>query len=172
MPRPKRYFPVSREVNDDAELWALTDEFGDRTFRLWMEILACLDKTENRWKLAGDWLAVVSRKVRQQPATVWRTLHWMMDKHWLTAKKAAADGSPVILSSPKYWKYHRFKERDGSVQDSDEEAGTAPLLPYPNLPYPNRTKKSRRGDGVKAVDSVDSGQGNRKGVPPFSPRTG
>ena len=44
MPVPKRWFPLSRDINDDAEVWELTDKFRGNALRLWMEILALLRK--------------------------------------------------------------------------------------------------------------------------------
>lgn len=140
MPSPKRWFPKSRDFNDDPEGWELTEKFGDRTIRLWDEICAILDKTENQWRASGEWLAGLSRKVRQTPATVSRAIGWMLANHWLEVGELSADGSPTVYSSPNYWKYHKMKEPKGELQGS-----SLPNLPnLPNLPKKNLKKKVSR----------------------------
>lgn len=84
MPTPKRWYPKSRDFNDDPEGWELTDTFGDRTVRLWDEICAILDKTENHWQLTiGQWDDVLARKVKLSKQTVRAAMQWMLDKRWL-----------------------------------------------------------------------------------------
>ena len=137
MPTPKRWHPLSRDLNDDPETWELTDLFGDRALRILLEILGIIDKTENQWRLTGHWLAGLSRKVRQQPATVRRVIGWMLEKGWLIAEERAADGSPTILSARNYWKYHKMREPSGAF------TGSHPILTFPIL----INEKNRRGCG-------------------------
>ena len=94
MPVPKRYFHVSQELNHDPELWEFTAEFGDRALRTWMQILVYLDRSANQWRTSGDWLATLSRTVRQSVANVSRQIRWLSEKGWLTVGEATADGSP------------------------------------------------------------------------------
>ena len=70
MPVPKRYFHCSQEINNDAELWEFTNQFGDRAMRTWLQILVFLDRSENQWRLSGDWLGTLSRMVASHPPTV------------------------------------------------------------------------------------------------------
>ena len=139
MPTPKRWHPVSRDLNDDPEVWEFTDMFGDRALRIHLEVLATLDRTENKWRLSGQWLAGLSRKVRQQPATVRRVIGWMLEKGWLIAEESAADGFPSILSACNYWKYHKMREpiRANLGPDNKHERSPDRAPSYPNLPYPN-----------------------------------
>ena len=139
MPTPKRWHPVSRDLNDDPEVWEFTDMFGDRALRIHLEVLATLDRTENKWRLSGQWLAGLSRKVRQQPATVRRVIGWMLEKGWLIAEESAADGFPSILSARNYWKYHKMREpiRANLGPDNKHERSPDRAPSYPNLPYPN-----------------------------------
>lgn len=97
MPSPKRWHPVSRDLNEDAELWAFTEEFGDRAIRIWLEVLSILDRTENHWRLNGDWLGTISRKVRLYPKKVYSSVLWMTKKGWLSVKEQDSDGSPLVL---------------------------------------------------------------------------
>lgn len=139
MPSPKRWFPVSRDLNDDPEVWEFTDEFGDRALRIVLEVFASIDRTDNHWRLSGRWLHSLSRKVRQQPATVQRAIGWMLAKGWLAAQECAADGSPMSLSAVNYWKYHKRREPEGvqSRLPSGALNGSSPSLPT----IPNRTEE-------------------------------
>lgn len=122
--------------------------FGDRAIRIHLEVLAILDKTENRWRLTGHWLAGLSRKARQQPATVRRVIAWMLEKGWLIAEESAADGSPTVLSARNYWKYHKMREPSGAKLGTDKKhnrshEGIPPNLPFPSEPY----EKNKRACG-------------------------
>ena len=89
-----RYFPMSQEFNSDGEGWELTDEFGDRTIRIWIEILAILDRNNNHWKLVSGWDSVMGRKVRQHPATCQRVVGWLVARGWLAVGQLSATGQP------------------------------------------------------------------------------
>ena len=136
MPTPKRWHPISRDLNDDPEVWELTDMFGDRAIRIHLEVFATLDKTENEWRLTGQWLAGLSRKVRQQPATVRRVIDWMLIRGWLIAKESASDGHTTILSARNYLKYHKRREpRSAELGPQTEHKRSHDRVPpYPNLP--------------------------------------
>jgi len=102
-----RYFPFSQEFNSDAEGWELTDTFGDRSIRIWIEILAILDRERNNWKLVEGWDSVISRKVRQSPATVSRVVGWMSAKSWLEVRQVSTSGQPEVLYAPNFAKYRK-----------------------------------------------------------------
>lgn len=138
--------------------------FGDRALRIHLEVLATLDRNENRWRLSGHWLAGLSRKVCQQPATVQRVIGWMLEKCWLIAEERATDGSPTILSARNYWMYHKMREPSGAKIGTEKEhkRGLYRAPPYPNLPYPNLREERRVpvetvncGDKGKSVDTGD-----------------
>lgn len=124
-----KYFPVSQDFNDDPETWQLTDEFGDRALRTWIEILSILDRNRNEWKLVERWEFVLGKKLRMSPAKCRLIVGWMLAKHWLIVGQYSADGSPHILHAPKYEKYHKMR------------SGVS--LP-PNLTYPNLTISSHQ----------------------------
>lgn len=136
MPTPKRWFPLSRDFNDDPETWELTEEFGDRAIRIPLEVFACIDKTENEWRLTGRWLDGLSRKVRQKPATVQRVIDWMLAKGWLVADRTTVTDSVMVLRARNYWKYHRRREPNGN-QEGAALAPPLPNLPKTNLPVTN-----------------------------------
>lgn len=145
MPSTKRWHPVSRDLNDDSELWQFTEEFGDRPIRVWLEVLAILDRTENHWRLTGDWSGTLSRKVRLYPKKVSSSVLWMIKKGWLLIKEHDSDGSPLVLESPNFWKYH--KRRDAKPDTNGIDAGTNKAPSYPNLSFlnhPNQREEEER----------------------------
>lgn len=156
MPRPKRWFPTSHDLNDDPETWELTDTFGDRAIRLWLEILSNIDQRDNHWRLTGHWLPSLSRKVRQSSATVQRAIVWMLEKGWLIAEELSPDGSPRLLTAPKYWKYHRSQERKGNEVRTDAgiERERSPIPSEPIRTEPN-LKKEKKEQKLFLSDSVE-----------------
>lgn len=140
MPSPKRWHPLSHDLINDPELLEFLRLFGDRALITWLWFLSALDRSENHLRLSGDWLASLSRQLRQTPASIRRQLGWMLAKGWLTAVQLAPDGSPTVLSSPNYWKYHRRREPAGSQAGFNERAKPDPLLSDPNLDEPNPPK--------------------------------
>lgn len=149
MPTPKRWHPVSRDLNDDAELWEFTERFGDRALRTYLEVLANVDKSDNSWRMTSHALASISRKTRQMLATVQREVDWMVEKGWLVISEQAAEGSPAILSTRNYWKYHKRRELKGAIlEEATESFGARDRAPsYPNLSFPNLKKKREEGVG-------------------------
>ena len=144
MPVPKRWFPVSRDINEDPEVWDLTDSHGDRAIRVWLEILAILDKTENCWRLTGAWLSSLSRKCRKSPAKVRQILDWMLVSGWLEVGELLADGSPAIYRAPNYWKYHKTSESKPKFSSS-----SLPLTPSTEPNIPNDDIEGKGGPGGK-----------------------
>lgn len=148
MPIQKRYFHCSQELNHDAELWEFTQEFGDRALRTWLQILAALDRSENRWRITGDWLGTLSRIVRQSSANCSRQIRWMVERQWLLVAETAADGSPLVLSATNWRKYHRLQERTSRELVPAHGTDNAPLLPSPSLspshPIPTLQNKNKK----------------------------
>jgi len=132
MPRVKRYSPLSVDINDDDEVWEFTELFGDRALRTLLQVLANLEKTENQWRLVGDWSGGLARKVRQQSANVRRQVGYMIEKQWLIVSEQAADGSPLVLSARNYWKFHKrpeLKNEDNENGLGSSKGSSLPILP-------------------------------------------
>ncbi len=120
-----RYFPVSHELNSDPEVWEFTDEFGDRSLRIWLEILRIMDAEKNHWKVVKGWDSVISRKVRQTPATVRSAVGWMLARGWLVVRQPSASGSPEVIGVRNYTKFRKI---------------AAERTPSPNLTEPKLTE--------------------------------
>jgi len=91
MPVPKRWFPVSREINGDAEVWQLTALYGDRALRVWLEILAGADKTTNQILISGLWLSSLAQLTRMNLKSVVQIVVWMLDRGWIAVEGDGAD---------------------------------------------------------------------------------
>lgn len=158
MPVPKRYFHCSQELNNDAELWEFTREFGDRALRTWLQILVFLDRSENQWRLSGDWLGTLSRMVRQSSANCSRQVAWLLAKQWLVSHESSPDGSPLILKSVNWAKYNRSREHKGSklTPDTGTQRERVPHpsypTPTPNLPIPTPTPKIKKEKRIKSCN--------------------
>ncbi len=144
MPRPKRWFPLSHDVNDDHELWDYTTMYGDRALRTWLEILSQLDRTENHLPISDGWFTALSRKVRQSVANCRRQVRHLVATQWLTHGEPTADEPRPILSSRNYWKYHKRWEPKRILQDSAAGACTGPLLSYPIRSEPSEEKEKKK----------------------------
>ena len=123
MPRKRHFFPVDHDINDDGKLWEMTDEFGDRSIRFWLEICSILDKTENRWEASDMSCKAIFRKTRIKPATGWQLIGWLLARHLLATPQAVANRQPPIYGSPNFWKFHRSAAPEtflyGSLRPTD-----------------------------------------------------
>jgi hypothetical protein len=139
MPIPKRYFHCSQEIIADPEVWEFTSEFGDRALRTWLQILIYLERSDNQWRLAGEWLAVLSRTTRQSVANCSRQIRWLVAKEWLLVGESAADGSPLVLNGRNWLKYNKTRGRKNNLLTPDQGADEHPLrtVPYRTVPIKN-----------------------------------
>jgi hypothetical protein len=141
MPRYKRYAPLDHDINHDDEVWEFTGQFGDRSFRTLAQIFIIMDKTENRWRLVGDWSGSLSRTVRQSAANVRRQVRHMIAVGWLIVEEQAADGSPLVLSASNYWRYHRRQDPKKPDNETVKGPNQGTIKRPPNLTLPNHTYK-------------------------------
>lgn len=143
MPRPKRYFHCSQELVADPEVWEFIKEFGDRSIMTWLQILIYLDRTENQWRLTGDWLAILSRSVRQSSANLRRQIGWMTAKGWLQVGEVSADGSPLLLKASNWLKYNKSQEHKNKNINPGKGSSDVPLLSYPNHSVPIHSEEKK-----------------------------
>lgn len=136
MPPVKRYFHCSQEIIADPEIWEMINEFGDRFILTWIQILIYLERTDNQWRLTGDWLAVLSRSVRQSSAKVRRQVGQLVAKEWLLVGEVAADGSPLVLKGRNWLKYNksRYTKKDSLQTASGIDTSPLRSVPFPSVP--------------------------------------
>jgi hypothetical protein len=114
MPRPKRYAPLSQDFLDDPEVWELMRLHGDRAVLTALWVICAVDRHENRVRLSGDWLAILSRRTRQTVAKVRAQLEHMVSTEWITLDHGVSTERPTILRAVNYSKYHSRQVHKGS----------------------------------------------------------
>lgn len=120
MPRIKRWFPVSHDINGDPEVWELTTTFGDWLLPVWLEILSITDRAEG--ELIGTPVALASTfarfqkgNLRREPDEIrrrWKgstttqrveiALYWMCLRKWLIPLVLTDSGQTL----PESWPNH------------------------------------------------------------------
>lgn len=135
MPSPKRWFALSRDINDDPEFDELCEKFKTGGIRVWLEVLSILNKTSNEWVLLGDFCKSLSRKCKTNRRTVVEVLHWCCDKRWLTlttVEQQLNDTCTTLAQqryayiAPNYLKYNRTREPKGIKPVPDMGASLHP----------------------------------------------
>src|SRR3990167_3314024 len=105
MPAITRWFKVSNDINSDPEVWELTDTFGDRALRVWIEMLSIADR--NRGVVGPDSdhsrIAIAS-KSRMSRVKVRLIFDWCLTKVWLVSDNG--------LRVAKWSKYNKTRDDD------------------------------------------------------------
>lgn len=118
MPPYRRHFPVTQVINSDHELWELTGTCGDRSLRVWLEILSIAERADgclpNPSPTFHRSLAYLCRVSVQTSVKVWS---FAVQHLWIT------QGSPPTITN--YWKYHKRRETVGHSKENI----TGSLLP-------------------------------------------
>jgi len=137
MPRIKRWFPVSHDINADEEMWELRDTFGDRAGFVWLEILSIADRNEGRVGRDSDQLrAHLASKLRTNRAKVSSILGWLSDHTWIKRGQ--------YIEVVNYTKYHMTREQFKS------HAGTNDGPSEPS--EPSETSELKEGSSSEPVD--------------------
>jgi len=103
MPKIRRYFPVTHDINSDPEMWELRDTLGDRAGFVWLEWLAIADRNEGRVGPNSDsTLVATSSKCRTTKAKVSSVRDYAQLKGWINL------GADILIA--KFWEYHRRRE--------------------------------------------------------------
>lgn len=113
MPRIKRWFPVSHEINRDEELWALEKKYGPRVVRMWLEILSIADRNDG--VIPGSFDTLVHHlkwQIRSHEVPTKLALSGIFSAGWLEL----SDGIRVA----NYWKYHKTPEQKTVPSEPDQ----------------------------------------------------
>lgn len=152
MPVPKRYFKVSHEINHDPEVWELTDMFGERALRLWLQYLSSFDKGDNQFKLSGLWVSQLAKATKLNLHTVLRCTLWMIDRGWIAVngeQRLAGEWSETARRLAEDWpKTHRrlagdLPETHRRMVEDWSEIGRKLSLCAPNFLKYNRSKEQK-----------------------------
>lgn len=159
MPAQKRYFHCSQDLISDPEVWELMKEFGDRSILTWLQILIYLERTNNQWRMVGDWLAILSRSVRQSSTNLSRQVGWMVAKGWLEVGEVSATGSPLLLRGSNWLKYNKTRETKKHLSISDQEFKnkndvSPPFLSFPFPSFPKEEIEEKIKNKTKSYGQV------------------
>ena len=84
MPRIRRWFPVTQDINADPELWELRESYGDRAVLVWLEILSIADRNLGLVGPDSDQTRnQLASKCRTNRAKVGLILGWCRVRGWL-----------------------------------------------------------------------------------------
>lgn len=113
MPRIRRWHPVSHDLNGDPEVWELTERFGDRALRVWLEILSITDRTQGVLRGQREHIeSTLGGRCRMARKTIRGILDYCLDKTWLLSEDA--------LRVRNYPEFHRTKEHKKSHEETIE----------------------------------------------------
>jgi len=125
MPRIRRWFHVSHDINSDPEVWEMTRRFGDRSYRVWMEILSIADRYDGLVPGESQYLGTcLAGKCQVTKRTVLRVLEFAETKLWLVY-----DPVRRVRNHLKY----RPTRGDKQIPYGKQTA-SPPLLHTPTLP--------------------------------------
>lgn len=103
MPRIKRWFPVSHDINSDPEVWTMRREIGEKSLSVWLEFLSIGDRNDG--EIPGDLqelIRSIAGKCQATVRTVTLTYQFAISRLWLDCQ--------ATLRLSNYSKYHRSSE--------------------------------------------------------------
>ena len=161
MPRIKRWFPVSHDINSDPEVWTMRREIGEKSLSIWLEMLSISDRNES--ELPGDYQALVRSIAGKCQATV-RTVSAVFE----FAKTRLWVISQPTLRVSNYSKYH--VSRDANQIPRGKQSASLPSEPsYPSEPNlikkEKKKSKSQLPDGFAVSEAVTK-WGAENGIDP------
>jgi len=131
MPRIRRWFHVSHDINSDPEVWELTERFGDRAFRVWVEILSIADRYDGLVPGENKYLSsALAGKCKTKTKTVEGILKYAADKQWL-----------VYDPSRRVRNHLKYRPTRGDKQIPEGKLTTSPPLLHTPTHSSKRDKK-------------------------------
>jgi hypothetical protein len=128
MPRPKRWFHVSQDINYDSEFELLCKKFGLGGVRFFLQVMSILDKTDNHWSLHKDFdLNVLARCCGTKPKIILGSYQLLVDMKWISI--GVDEDLKQFIFAPNYMKYrgNRVHEKEKVKPGSC----SPPYLPFP-----------------------------------------
>ncbi|MGV7227728.1 MAG: hypothetical protein ACQ9IQ_03620 [Nitrospirales bacterium] len=130
MPRPKRWFHVSQDINFDPEFERLCRECGLSGVRFFLQVMAILDKTENHWSLQKDFnLNVLARSCGTKPKFILSSYRLLIDMNWISV--GVDEELNQFIYAPNYLKYRGNKAHENDM--TKQVSCSPPSLPFPFL---------------------------------------
>lgn len=145
MPRIKRYFPVNHDINNDHEIWEMTDTIGERALRIWLELLSIGDRSAGVLpEPSGSFIRVLSARGRCSASTSRRVWEWAVNHSWIVCDPA-----------PRLRNYSEYHIRRGAIKQQDGSHDDSPLpSSHPSEPsYHHKNEEPAAPEPAKPVDS-------------------
>src|SRR6266481_1204557 len=117
MPRIKRWFAVSDNINADPEVWAMRHEIGEKSLSIWLKFLCIAGRNDG--ELPGDseeLIRLVAGRCQATKRTVSGVYQFAVSRLWLTSEST--------LRVTKWAKYNRTREPNEAPSYT-----TVPTLP-------------------------------------------
>jgi len=139
VPKIKRWFPVSHDINADPEVLELTDRFGLAGLKVWLEILSIADRNEG--VVAADQealersLSIKCNTIKRQVKSI---LKLIQSRLWIDCKHGVR-----VLNYPKY---HKTRETNRVPSEPSE-----PSEPLKITQERDFVAKATKGNRVKLV---------------------
>jgi hypothetical protein len=174
------WFAVSRKLNRDPEVWELTDQFGDRSIRIWLELLALANQSANRLVWTKQWLLMIANTTRHRTGRTTEVIQWMLGRGWIAeippsetelelSSNSVLTQLERVLLIPNLQQYQKVttpknktKQKEDKYTDKDEELApkiyakseqkkmSAPLDPKFEEFWLAYPRKSSKGQAEKA----------------------
>lgn len=126
VPRIKRWFPVSHDINSDPEVWELTDRFGVTGLRVWLELLSIGDRNDGRLPPMSDsTYRQLSIKCNSTQSRVRLVCDWTQTQSWVVC-----DPTPRLRN---YADYHISRDAKKNGRASPPTSPSEPSEPIKKL---------------------------------------
>ena len=150
------WHPLSHDLNADPEVWELTERFGDRSLRIWIEVLSIADRNEGVVGQETEYLfSTLSHRSHTSLKKVKQVLDYAKSKMWLLSGES--------LRVRNHAKYHRTRVPNSQVSSRklDVYPPDQTLLTRPDQTRPDQTPKkvlSLSGGKEGAKDASQEGE--------------
>ena len=135
MPRIKRWFHCSQDLNRDPEFREFAKKFALGGVRFWLEVLAILDQTDNYWNLhKGFDLGLLAGSCETKRQIIQRSFEHLKDINWL--RVGIDPDQKSFIYAPKWAEYNQRREDKGSMLDTTRYQESTYPTPSPTpSPY-------------------------------------
>lgn len=144
MPRIKRWFPVSHDINHSPTIRMLVHDFGAPGLRIWLEILSISDR-------AGPYIDCTSegaiRRLSSAAETRFKVVSSVIDTLLRVDSIRIHDRINHITEIVNYWDYHRNEEREKFPPDQ-----TRPNRPDLTIKDKIKTRPSKPTPPAEAME--------------------
>jgi hypothetical protein len=100
---------MSHDINLDPEFGELERLHGSKGIRVWLQVLAMLDKTNNAWNLHTQFdLRNLAAICQTKPKIIMQVYWFLLEKKWI--RSGLNSENIQVISAPNYMNYHRSRD--------------------------------------------------------------